>query len=116
MLVVPHTNVSVLSPGAARGGPGVPQVIHQSPVQVSFEESENHAVQSHPAGRLRLHPGCRGERAQLVVDGYKRELCQQEQLQVDRDRDDSEVLKLEKFQPESLRKELLTFVSLSTEC
>lgn len=33
--------------GAAGGGPGVPQVIHQSSVQVSFErseESEDHAV------------------------------------------------------------------------
>lgn len=42
-----YINLSVFSSGAARGGPGLPQVVHQSPVQVSFEsseESENHAV------------------------------------------------------------------------
>lgn len=71
-------NVSVLSAGAARGGPGFPQILLQSPFQVPFEESENHAVQSHPSGRLRLHLGCRGERSQLMLYEYKRELEQQE--------------------------------------
>lgn len=81
--VVPRANVCVFSPGAARGGPGVSQVIHQSPVQVSLEESENHAVQSHPAGRLRLHPGCRGERTQLSVNGDRENFAtwRHEQLQ-----------------------------------
>lgn len=59
-----------LSEGAAGRGSGVPQVIHQSSVEVSFErseEGEDHAVQSHSAGWLRLHAQRGGESLHLLV-------------------------------------------------
>lgn len=118
--VVPRTNVCVFSPGAARGGPGVSQVIHQSPVQVSLEESENHAVQSHPAGRLRLHPGCRGERTQLSVNGDKRQLCHMATRATSRLIVVEMILKFSSWKSSDLslceKSYAQTFASLSNEC